>query len=195
MVPRVNTRVWRVLSRRTREGDLSMQKAQTLVNKGLIPLVQALVGLKEAKDQKNLRHVLDAFQLLALGSYNMSTGRRAAMVNDLQGPYKPLCATGKPFTDLLFGDEEEFDKTLKAIKDVQQATSLGYTPSRGAYRGRGPSTRGRGQAGRGQTARGKGQGPFLGHKASTYKRRGGQHQQQRQRGQAAQPQMQAEPQQ
>lgn len=196
VIPRVNTKVWRALSRRTRETELSLQKTHALLNKGLTPLLHTLTSLKAKKDQENLRRVLDAFQLLALSSYNMSTSRRAAMSHDLQAPYKQLCMTSKPFDELLFGEEEELERTLKQLKDSQASPSLGFTyGNKTPYRGRGNGTaRGRGQAQRGQPSRGRGQGqtPFLGGKAPHHRRRGGQGQ--RQATPAAQQQRQPDPQ-
>ena len=172
--PRVNMQIWKVLQRRTRETDIQLQKAQTLVHKGLIPLLQALAGLKASKDKVHMGKVLDAFQLLALGAHSLSTTRRQAMANDLFTMFKPLCATSRPVTDLLFGPDQELDQAVKQMKDAQSTgTKLGYgSTMRGLGRGRG-GQRGRGQRGNSQSMRGRGR-PFLGGKAPHHRRRGAQ---------------------
>ena len=173
-VPKVNLTVWKQLQRRSRETDINFQKAQALLHKGLVPILQTLGSLKAKKDKENLKNILDSFIMLAASSHALTTGRRMAMNYDLFACFKPLCAPNRPFTDLIFGPDDELDKTIKKMADgQQQGTRLGYGPTpRGRHtpRGRG-SFRGRGQRGHNQSSRGRDR-PFLGGRGSQ-RRRGG----------------------
>ena len=176
-VPRVNQEVWKVLQRKTKEGDVTWQKIQGYIHKGMIPLLTALSSLKEKKDKENLQRLLDAFQLFAMGSYSLTINRRQLMSGDLFGQYRQLCAPNKPFTELLFGEDSDLEKELKKLKEAESAaTRLGYgpTPMRGNPRGRGKfGGRGRGYRGSNHQGKGRGQAHFLANKAPHHSRRGG----------------------
>ena len=175
VVPRVNTEVWKTLQRRTKEMDISLQKVQLALHKGLIPLARVLTSLKDKKDKDNLKLVLESLQLLALSSFTLSTGRRQGMAIDFFPQYRSLCATSRPFNEFLFGDDHEVTQATKQLKDAQSAElRLGYgAPSRGQPRGR-FNSRARGHRGAHFPIRGRGRGPFLGGKAPHYRKRGAQ---------------------
>ena len=153
---------------------MALQRAQAYIHKGLVPLLQTLDSLKSKQDKENLKKVLDAFQLLALGSFTLTTARRQAMALDLFPPYRALCVPSRPFTDLLFGDDTELLKTTKQLKEANTGeTRLGYAAiSKTGSRGRG-TTRGRGNRAHSFNPRGRGK-PFLGGKAP-HRRRGAYH--------------------
>lgn len=172
IVPRVNQDIWKVLQRRTRDADFQLQKVHSLLNKGLIPILQTLASLKGKKDKDNLKRVLDAFQLLALGSHSLAVARRQAMQPDLFPQFRALCAPSRPVGELLFGEDQELTKAMKQLKESQQAdTRLGYGAPRPTFRGRGT---GGYRGGRGGPAgqRGKTRPNFLGGRAPPYRRRG-----------------------
>ena len=151
-----------------------IQKAQSCIHKGLIPILQALTDLRARKDRDNLKRVLDGFQLIALGSFNLSTGRRSAMAPDLFPQFRPLCAPTRPITDLLFGDGDEVSRLTKQLKNSQASeTRLGYGAPKPTTRGRGQH-RGRGTRGHNNNpaGRGHGHGNFLARGAPHHKRRG-----------------------
>lgn len=178
ITPRVNQEIWKTLQRGTKETDVALQRAQTLIHKGLTPLLHALTSLKEKKDRENLKRVLDAFQLLALGSHTLSTSRRQAMATDLFPQFRPLCAPARPFTELLFGEDQELECATRKLKDAQApAARLGYGTAQRGFPGRGRGRfqtgyRGRGQRPQHQPHRGRGRQPFLGGRAPYQRRRG-----------------------
>ena len=79
----------------TRLGRLTfVQCIQTLLHKGLTPLLELLSRLKEIKDKdrkdkENLKKALDAFQVLALTSVTISNVRKTALSQDILPQYKP----------------------------------------------------------------------------------------------------------
>ena len=184
VVPKINPEIWRQLKRETRETDVNYQRVQTLINKGLGPLVTVMDVLRSKGDKENLLMLGDAFRLLALSSSRLSQRRKDAVATDLKPNFRQLCAPGRPVTALLFGDDLQ-----KSLKDIKESQSLGNNFAGTGFRG---SSRGRyfrgspkfDAGGRGGFGHSRGRG-FLGGRGQYSQRRRGSrqsHQQSRESG-------------
>jgi len=174
-VPRINPEIWKELKRETKDGDLGLQRTQTLLNKGLTPLVQVMDRMSQNKDREGLRMLGESLRLLALASSQLSQKRKENVAPDLAPQYRQVCSASRPVTQLLFGDE--LNKTLRELKDTQSVgTKLSVTTNttyRGSYRGRSyrnQGTRGEGSY-RGQQQKSRN---FLGGRAPHHGRKRGQ---------------------
>ena len=147
-VPRVNTEIWPLMGRRTRNNDLSFQRIQGLLHKGLTPMLQALEAAKKNKDKPTLQKLGDAFRMLAMASSLISQARKDNIAADLNRMYRPLCTPNRQVTSFLFGDDLQKD-----LRDIRERNSTGdklsfYNPKSKFQRGKSgqdskTSTRGR----------------------------------------------------
>lgn len=174
-VPKVNPEIWREMKKATRDSDVSLQKIQQCLLKGIMPLVHVMDSLRSSKDREALSQLGDTFKLLALASTHLSTKRKELIAPDLAFQYKQLCSANKPVTQLLFGDE--LQKNLRDIKEAQSVgVKLASPPHRGDYRGRArysPAGRGYQQINNNNNrGQGHGRGRFLSRGGYGQRRRG-----------------------
>jgi len=168
IVPKINTEVWRELKREVREADSSMQRIQTLLHRGLGPLVSVMDTLRNRKDKEMVSKLGEAFRLLALASARLSQKRKDQIAPELDPAIRTICASNRPVTSELFGDD--LPKTLKEVREARQlGDKLTSAPYRQGQRGR-QSFRGGHSSGTGfreqcqSTPRGR--GAFLGKQGS-----------------------------
>ena len=168
-VPKINREIWTMLKRQTKENDLQLQRFQFLLHKGLTPLVTVLDKLKASKDKVNLPSVVTAFRILTYLSCQISQKRKAAVAPDLAFEFRQICATSRPITDSLFGDD-----LPKVIKDIRETTNMGQRvvghPTKLLNKQRGKS---RYQSRPEPYSKGQ-RKSFLGHKAAQMGRKKGQ---------------------
>lgn len=136
VVPKVNPEIWGKLKRSTRAVDLDLQRIQSLLHKGLVPIIQLMDNL-QGKDAPNMRLAGEAFRLAAVASYQLSQRRRESVAPDLSSQFRPLCSSSTPITALLFGDD--LAKTVKDLSETQQVgakvSGSGFKNYRKSYKG------------------------------------------------------------
>ena len=119
---KVNHLIWDKLKPETRSTDIKLQRVQSHIVKGVIPLVnitQALLQVKHKvpKETLDIGHLLkagtDAIALLGTANFELNMRRRDNIKPELNVDYKHLCSPTVPYTDLLFGDNTELSKQLK----------------------------------------------------------------------------------
>ena len=110
--PRVNAEIWTQLQPTTRSRDIRLQKAQCLLLKGLMPLVQLLETCRKSKDTTTvpdkgtmIKLVLDSITLFSQANGELNCRRRAMIKPDLNEKFQQICAEHVPVTSFLFGDE------------------------------------------------------------------------------------------
>lgn len=177
-VPRCNPEVWKGLKKPTKENDSRLQKAQTLLLRGITPVIQLLSEMQEKMDAPNRNRALDAVHMLAGASHALSIARRQAYATDMFPQFRPLCAPNRPFGRFLFGDEEDLRRDARRLTDKaagEQRMGYGDAPPKG----RGTYNKGRGQQ-RAQDPQQQQGGKGRGQKSTFFAGRG--QQQKRRRG-------------
>ncbi|XP_046560886.1 uncharacterized protein LOC124269878 [Haliotis rubra] len=123
MAPRVNSEIWRIMEPETRNKDISLQKSQNLLCKGIIPIVKVVDSLtKEAASnldmEKIVSQLMDGLALFSLANYDISLRRRDSIRGELRPEYKALCTSQTPVTGLLFGDN--LSEKIKELSDTSR---------------------------------------------------------------------------
>ena len=162
-VPRTNNQIWRNMQSKTRDNDMEYQRIQSMLHKGMTPLLKLLDESKQKKDFPAVHLCLDTFKILAMTSRHITQRRREAILPDLAPIYRQLGAVTKPITTNLFGDD-----LVKEVKEIREGQTLslkkntygkGVKPKNASFSGRGrgkASGRGSFQGGRQEFfARGK----------------------------------------
>ena len=133
--PRVNPEIWTQLQPTTRSRDIRLQKVQSLLLKGLMPLVELLETCRQSKDTTAvpdkgtmIKLVLDSITLLSQANGELNCRRRAMIKPDLNEKFQQICADHVPVTTLLFGDEVA--KTLQDIASTNRVSQQVAGPSR-----------------------------------------------------------------
>lgn len=128
-VPKVNPEVWGKLKMNTRSQDIRFQNTQMLQLKAMVPVIQILDQILEAKEKnqtlspKALRPLAkDAVALMTIGFTNLAQRRRDLIKPDLSGAFKQLCGYQNPITEYLFGED-----LSKQIKDISEAQKVAYS--------------------------------------------------------------------
>jgi len=190
-VPRVNVEVWREIRKEARDADGSVQRVQTLLHKGLGPLVTVMDTLRSRKEKVLVSQLGEAFRLLALASSRLSQKRKDQLAPELDPAIRSICVSSRPVSSLLFGDD--LPKTLKDIRDSKQvgakvtSTAYRYRP-RGRQKYRPGAHSGQSYRQEARTHNPRGRGSFLGkrgqqnqrYKAKQYKSEGENQNQRRQ---------------
>ena len=104
---------------RTKDMDLKLKKVQGIFHKGLVPLLPLLEHIKQKKDSEGICMALDAFQLLAATSFNLSVAKRHTFRHDMFEHLHPLCDADRSFGDRLFGEDEDLELTAKKTHRLQ----------------------------------------------------------------------------
>ena len=105
------------IANRFKKNDGMLQKTQTLLTKGITPLVQLLDKLMEdeSEDSEVFDLATDSLTLLAYTHRDISTIRRKFLKPAVAKKYKRLCSAEIPLTANLLGDDLE--KQLKSINE------------------------------------------------------------------------------
>lgn len=132
---RVNPEIWAQLQPSTRSRDIRLQKVQSLLLKGLMPLIQLLEICRQSQDAamsndkgKIIRLILDAVTLFAQANAELNSRRRAMIKPDLNEKFQQICGDHVPITTFLFGDDVA--KTLQDIASTNRVSQKIAGPSR-----------------------------------------------------------------
>ena len=127
---KVNHLIWDKLKPDTRSADIKLQRVQSNLVKGLIPVVSMAEKLVQARDKipKDaldapylIRAATDAIALIGAANFELNMRRRENIKPELNEDYKHLCFSSVPFTDFLFGNDADLSKQLK---DLAEATKV-----------------------------------------------------------------------
>ncbi|KAK6178387.1 hypothetical protein SNE40_013183 [Patella caerulea] len=129
ITPKVNTEIWTKLSPHVRSADIKLQKIQTRLTNGLIPITVVLDKLNETRKSKEnfkhddlqdiIRQLFDAFALLSSAHFELSMKRRDIIKPDLNPAVRgQLCSTSNKITSNLFGDD--LPQNIKEIHEVNR---------------------------------------------------------------------------
>ncbi|XP_028517175.1 uncharacterized protein LOC114575812 [Exaiptasia diaphana] len=127
---KVNHLIWDKLKSETRSADIKLQRVQTNLVKGVIPIVSLIQELVNARDkipsdvlevEEILKKGTDAIALIGAANFDLNMRRRDNIKLELNEDYKHLCSSTVPFTDYLFGDDTDLSKQLK---DLAEATKV-----------------------------------------------------------------------
>ncbi|CAB4045446.1 Hypothetical predicted protein, partial [Paramuricea clavata] len=93
---RVNLEIWARLQSSTRSRDIRLQKVQSLLLKGLLPLVQLLENCRQSDDRstdkgKIIKLALDSVSLVAQANVELNSRRRALIKPDLNEKFQQIC--------------------------------------------------------------------------------------------------------
>ncbi|CAB3997045.1 Hypothetical predicted protein [Paramuricea clavata] len=113
--------------------DIRLQKVQSLLLKGLLPLVQLLENCRQSDDTstdkgKIIKLVLDSVSLVAQANIELNNRQRALIKPDLNEKFQQICGDHVPITTLLFGDDVA--KTLQDIASTNRVSQKVATPTR-----------------------------------------------------------------
>ena len=121
-IPKVNKTVW--TSKQTSKDlklDRLLQRTQTYLTKGLIPLVNIMdKTLKSSSEESNdlFDLALDSFSLLVFCHRDLSSQRRRLLSPASSSKYELLCSESAPISaSYLFGDSEALEKQVKEIDE------------------------------------------------------------------------------
>ncbi|CAB4006980.1 Hypothetical predicted protein [Paramuricea clavata] len=129
---RVNPEIWAQLQSSTRSRDIRLQKVQSVLLKGLLPLVQLLENCRQSDDRstdkgKIIKLALDSVSLVAQANVELNSRRRALIKPDLNEKFQQICGDHVPITTLLFGDDVA--KTLQDIASTNRVSQKVATPT------------------------------------------------------------------
>ena len=133
---KVNHLIWDKLKPDTRSNDIKLQRVQSNLVKGLIPVVSIVQRLVDARDKipKDaldvaglIRVATDAIALIGAANFELNMRRRDNIKPELNEDYKHLCSSSVPFTESLFGNDSDLSKQLK---DLAEATKVSKKLSR-----------------------------------------------------------------
>ncbi|CAB3992944.1 Hypothetical predicted protein [Paramuricea clavata] len=130
---RVNPEIWAQLQSSTTSRDIRLQKVQSFLLKGLLPLVQLLENCRQSDDRstdkgKIIKLALDSVSLVAQANVELNSRRRALIKPDLNEKFQQICGDHVPITTLLFGDDVA--KTLQDIASTNRVSQKVATPTR-----------------------------------------------------------------
>ena len=118
-VPKLNEELFfeDSIASRFKKNDSVLQKTQSLLTKGMIPLVKMMNKLMEKEDDNSdiFDLATDSLQLLAYTHRDISNVRRKFLKPAVAKKYKRLCSSNVSLTSCLLGDDLE--KQLKSINE------------------------------------------------------------------------------
>ena len=127
---KVNHLIWDKLKSDTRSVDIKLQRVQSNLVKGLVPIVSVIEKLVKARDKipkdaldvpELIRAATDAIALVGAANFELNMRRRDNIKPELNEDYKHLCSSSVPFTEFLFGNDADLSKQLK---DLAEATKV-----------------------------------------------------------------------
>lgn len=117
--PTVNKEIWDQMSSIVQQKDIRLQKIQTNLVKGIIPLVQE-INANQAKSKDN-EHLMKSLTLLTNTHMEINNLRRQEIKPELK-KLKEITGKSVPITTQLFGDDLESE-----IKKMEQKEKLSQT--------------------------------------------------------------------
>lgn len=127
---KVNHLIWDKLKPDTRSADIKLQRVQSNLVKGLIPVVSIVEKLVQARDKipkdaldapELIRVATDAIALIGAANFKLNMRCRDNIKPELNEDYKHLCSSSVPFSEFLFGNDADLSKQLK---DLAEATKV-----------------------------------------------------------------------
>ena len=128
-VPKVNKSVWvaKHTSKDIRDSNRIMQRTQTYLTKGLIPLVKIIdktLQSDSGKSEEMFVLAMDSFNLLTFSHRDLSSQWRRLLASAIANENKQLCSEAAFISPLyLFGEEESLEKKVKEIDDSRKLGS------------------------------------------------------------------------
>ncbi|XP_052673610.1 uncharacterized protein LOC128155790 [Crassostrea angulata] len=173
--PKINEEIRAHLSRKTRNQDIKLQRTQTLVAKAIVPQLQQINLLLNAKQKgegpstKDLTTLaMDGLKLMTYVYCDLSQRRREFIIQpESNDEFRVLCSNDYPVTDKLFGDDlgKKVEDITKANKVGSKISGSSNRPEKRSF----PSRKYQGQRPYNQTNRPQ---PFLGQRSfQGYKRK------------------------
>lgn len=133
---RVNQGIWRLLKMNTQADDNRMQTIQNLVVKASCNIVKLLDKCGENFESQEIEWGSNALALLGQANRMINIRRKEVHKADLDAKYHYLASPSVPYTDLLYGDDVDVNKTVREINDMNKIGRIGRNyysyPSRGA---------------------------------------------------------------
>lgn len=137
---RVNPGIWRLLKTPTQMTDNKMQSIQNLVVKAGILIVNYMDKFSSSDDTGDMiQFGSNTLALLGQANHLINNKRKESHRSDLDAKYAPLTSATLPYTEWLYGDEQDINKNIRDIQDMSKIGRIGrgsFMRARG--RGRGP---------------------------------------------------------
>lgn len=135
-VPKVAKSIWtsKQTAKEVKESDKSLQRTQSYLTKGLIPLVQIMnktLNAETEEAEEIFDMALDAFKLLAHSHRDLSSQRKRLLMPAISGKFRSLCGDSTPITPTqLFGED-----LTQQIKDIEERSKIENKLSYGKWKG------------------------------------------------------------
>ena len=139
---RVNQGIWRLLKSWTQADDAKWSSIQGILVKATSSIVKLLDKLGSS-DSEHLELGTTTVALLGHAYKTINVKRKELHKSDLDSKYHYLASASLPYTDLLYGDDNDVNNNVREINTMNRigrTVGQGGGPMRGAFRGR----RGRG---------------------------------------------------
>ena len=129
----VNHLIWDKLKPDTRSADIKLQRVQSNLVKGLIPVVSIVEKLVQARDNilkdaldspALIRAATDAIALIGAANFELNMRRRDNIKPELNEDYKHLCSSSVPFSEFLFGNDADLSKQLKDLAEATKVSKM-----------------------------------------------------------------------
>ncbi|XP_062581995.1 uncharacterized protein LOC134243769 [Saccostrea cucullata] len=143
VTPKLNEEIRAHLSRKVRGQDIRIQRTQTLVGKAIVPQLQQINLLLNAKQKgetpstKELTTLaMDSLKLMTYVYCDLSNRRRELIIQpEKNEEFRALCSNEYPVTDKLFGDDlgKKVEDILKANKVGSKISGFNKFDKRGNY--------------------------------------------------------------
>ena len=118
---KVNHLIWDKLKSDTRSADIKLQRVQSNLVKGLVPVVSVIEKLVKARDKipkdaldvpELIRAATDAIALVGAVNFKLNMRHRDNIKLELNEDYKHLRSSLVPFTEYLFDNDADLSKQL-----------------------------------------------------------------------------------
>lgn len=104
---KVNHLIWDKLKSETRSSDIKLQRVQTNLVKGVIPIVSLIEKLINSREKigdvfdvdEVVKKATDSIALIGAANFDLNMRRRDNIKHELNEDYKHLCSSTIPFTD------------------------------------------------------------------------------------------------
>ncbi|XP_062605257.1 uncharacterized protein LOC134267050 [Saccostrea cucullata] len=128
VTPKLNEEIRAHLSRKVRGQDIRIQRTQTLVGKAIVPQLQQinlLLNAKQKGDTSSMKELttlaMDSLKLMTYVYCDLSNRRRELIIQpEKNEEFRALCSNEYPVTDKLFGDD-----LGKKVEDILKANKVG----------------------------------------------------------------------
>ena len=126
----VNHLIWDKLKPDTRSADIKLQRGQSNLVKGLIPVVSIVEKLAQAQDIPKdaldvpalIQAATDAIALIGAANFELNMRHRDNIKPELNEDYKHLCSSSVLFSEFLFGNDADLSKQLKGLAEATKVS-------------------------------------------------------------------------